>query len=175
MPCNLYDRIRQEIQRLRLGVVKEVAEPTEWVSPMMVVPKKDGSVRICVDYTKLNKPVKRELYHWQLPLAEKMFAKLSSARFFNSLDASSGFWHIPLAEECSSLTAFIIPFGRFRFTRLPFVILSGLKFSTALCQGRRKHLNFGAATHCSYTHIQQNKSFFPCHCIECVLRCMQTL
>ena len=55
VPYNLYDKVRLEIQRMmRLGVVKEVVEPTEWVSPMVVIPKKDGSVRICVDYTKLN-------------------------------------------------------------------------------------------------------------------------
>lgn len=105
------------------GVVKEVVEPTEWVSKMVVTPKRDGSVQICVDYTKLNKSVERERY--QLPVAEEIFAKLSGARFFTTLDAASGFWQISLDEECSSLTTFITPFGRFRFTRLPFGISSG--------------------------------------------------
>ena len=124
VPYNLYDKVRLEIQRMmRLGVVKEVVEPTEWASPMVVIPKKDGSVRICVDYTKLNKSVERERY--QLHVAEEIFAKLSGARFFTILDAASGFWQIPLDEECSSLTTFITPFGRFRFTRLPFGISSG--------------------------------------------------
>ena len=71
-------------------VVKEAVEPTEWVSPMVVVPKKGASVRICVDYSKLNKSVERERY--QLPLAEEIFTKLSRARFFTTLHAASGFW-----------------------------------------------------------------------------------
>ena len=89
---------------------------------MVVVPKKDGSVRICVDYTKLNRSVKRERF--QLQLAEDIFAKLRGAKFFTILDAASGFWQIPLTDG-SELTTFITPFGRYRFTRLPFGISSG--------------------------------------------------
>ena len=103
-------------------VIKEVTEPTAWVSPMVPVPKKDGSVRICVDLTKLNRSVKREQF--QLPTSEQLFAQLQGAKY-STLDASSGFWQIPLSEDCSPLTTFITPFGRYRFTRLPFGITSG--------------------------------------------------
>jgi transposase InsO family protein len=124
VPYQLYDKVRIELQRMmQLGVIKEVTEPTSWVSPMVIVPKKDGSVRICVDFTKLNQSVQREQF--QLPLAEEIFANLHGAKYFTTLDAASGFWQIPLTESCSPLTTFITPFGRFRFTRLPFGISSG--------------------------------------------------
>lgn len=124
IPYQLYDKVRLELQRmLQLGVITEVTEPTSWVSPMVIVPKKNDSVRICVDYTKLNQSVQRERF--QLPLAGEIFAKLHGAKFFTTLDAATGFWQIPLTESCSSLTTFITPFGRYRFTRLPFGISSG--------------------------------------------------
>ena len=123
VPYNLYDKVKAELERmLQLNVIKEVVDPTAWVSPMVVVPKKDGSVRICVDYTKLNRSVKRERF--QLPLAEDIFAKLCGAKFFTILDAASGFWQIPLTDG-SELTTFITPFGRYRYTRLSFGISSG--------------------------------------------------
>ena len=86
--------------------------------------KKDGSVRICVDYTKLNRAVKRERF--QLPLSEEIFAKLRGAKFFTVLDAASGFWQIPITQR-SEFTTFIIPFGRYQLTRLPFGISPGLE------------------------------------------------
>ena len=105
VPYNLYDKVKAELERmLQLNVIKEVVQLTAWVSPMVVVPKKDGSVRICVDYTKLNRSVKRERF--QLPLAEDIFAKLRGAKFFTILDAASGFWQIPLTDG-SELTTFI--------------------------------------------------------------------
>ena len=61
---------------------------------------------------------------FQLSKAE-LFAKMHGAKFFSTLDAASGFWQIPLAPESSDLTTFITPFGRYRFTRLPFGITSG--------------------------------------------------
>ena len=89
---------------------------------MVPVPKKDGKVRICVDFTELNRSVRREQF--QLPVAEDLFAKMHGARFFTTLDASSGFWQISLTSTCSHLTTFITPFGSYRFTRLPFGITS---------------------------------------------------
>lgn len=81
-----------------LGVIEQEDAPTDWVSPMVVVPKKDGSVRICVDYTRLNQSVKRE--HYQLPTAD---AKLRGAKYFSTLDACSGFWQVPLASASSRI------------------------------------------------------------------------
>ena len=124
VPYPLLDKVKAELQRMvESGVIEEVTEPTAWVSPMVPVPKKNGSVRICVDLTRLNHSVQREQF--QLPTADQLFASLHGAKYFSTLDAASGFYQIPLSEDCSSLTTFISPFGRYRFKRLPFGITSG--------------------------------------------------
>ena len=109
-----------------LGVISKIDEPTEWCSPMVVVPKPNGTVRICVDLTKLNESVQRE--RLLLPSVEQTLAQISGAKYFSKLDANSGFWQIQLAPESSKLTTFITPFGRFAFNRLPFGITSAPEY-----------------------------------------------
>ena len=107
----------------KLGVIQEVTDPTDWVSPMVPVMKKNGNVRVCIDFSELNKSIRRERF--QIPVAEEIFSMMQGARFFTILDAESGFWQIPLSDESSILTTFITPFGCFRCKRLPFGIFSG--------------------------------------------------
>ena len=121
VPVPLLPRVKAELERMRqLGVIVPVREPTNWCSGMMVVPKPQDKVRICVDLTQLNKSVRRE--HHQLLSVEQTLAQLARAKIFTKLDANSGFWQISLTPESSRLTTFITPFGRFCFTRLPFGI-----------------------------------------------------
>ena len=89
---------------------------------MVVVPKADVKVRICVDLTKLNESIQRERHI--LPSVEQTLGQLAGGQVFSKLDAHSGFWQIPLSKESSLLTTFITPFGRFCFNRLPFGITS---------------------------------------------------
>ncbi len=91
-------------------------------APMVPVIKKNGKVRICVDLKKLNEAVKRERFI--LPTLEDILPQLSGSCIFSTLDASSGFWQIPLDASCRKLTTFITPVGRFCFRRLPFGITS---------------------------------------------------
>ena len=84
--------------------------------------KKSGKVRLCVDLKKLNFSVKHERY--VLPTLEDVMSKLSGASVFSSLDATSGFYQIPLEEESCELTPLITPFRRYCFRRLPFGITS---------------------------------------------------
>jgi hypothetical protein len=119
----LLPKFKAELERMeQMGVVRRVRSPTDWCSSMVVVSKADGSVRICVDLSRLNESVRRE--HHPLPAVEQALAQLAEARVFSKLDANSGFWQIPLAEESALLTTFITPFGRFCFNRLPFGITS---------------------------------------------------
>ena len=105
-----------------MGVIAKVEQPTEWCAGMVVVPKADSKVRICVDLTRLNESVKRERH--PLPAVDQTLAQLAGAKVFTKLDANSGFWQIPLAPASSLLTTFITPFGRYCFHRLPFGISS---------------------------------------------------
>ena len=62
--------LRKKLQRMvKLGVIEKVEHPTDWCSPIVVVPKKNGSIRLCIDYTKLNQAVRREFF--PMPSIEK--------------------------------------------------------------------------------------------------------
>lgn len=117
----LMKSVEQELQRMEdLGVIAKVHEPTEWCAGMVVVPKANGKVRICIDLTNLNQSVRRH----PLPAVDQTLAQLAGAKVFSKLDGNSGFWQIPLAPESAKLTTFITPFGRYCFHRLPFGIMS---------------------------------------------------
>lgn len=105
-----------------IGVISMVTEPTPWCAGLVVVPKAQGKIRLCVDLTHLNTWVRRERHI--LPAVDQTQAMLAGAKVFTKLDATSGFWQIPLTKESSLLTTFIRPFGRYAFNRLPFGISS---------------------------------------------------
>lgn len=118
MPIPLLDKVKKELQRLcQLGVLKPVEEPTQYVSPIVVVPK-DKTVRICGDYTHLNKNIARPVY--PIPKVEVTLARLRGSEFYSKIDATSGFLQIPLDKASAKLTTIITPFGRFMYNRLPF-------------------------------------------------------
>ena len=123
VPIPMMQSVKEELERMQeMGVIERVTEPTSWCAGMVVVPKANGKVRICVDLTKLNASVKRERH--LLPSVEQVLAQVAGSKFFSKLDANSGFWQIPLSPDSSLLTTFITPFGRFFFRRLPFGITS---------------------------------------------------
>ena len=122
IPLPLLPKVKEELRMQELGVISPLTEPTDWCAGMLVVPKSDGRVRICVDLTRLNKDVQSERHI--IPSVEHTLAQLGGAKVFSKLDANSGFWQIKLAYKSSFLTTFITPFGRFRFNRLPFGITS---------------------------------------------------
>ena len=73
-----------------LGVIKKVEQPTDWCAGIVVVPKSNGSLQICVDLTRLNASVRRERH--VLPAVDQVVAQLSDAKVFTKLDANAGFW-----------------------------------------------------------------------------------
>ena len=109
-----------------LGVISKVDSPTPWCVGMVVVQKKSGAVRICVDFRPLNESVLCEVH--PLPTVEETLGQLFGAKVFSKLDANCGFWQIPLEESCRHLTAFITPFGRYMFNKLPFGISSAPEY-----------------------------------------------
>ena len=102
---------------------QQVTCPTEWISSLMVVPKRDSTkLRICLDPKDFNRAIRRE--HYPLPTIEDVATHLHGAKMFSLLDVRSGFWHVMLDEQSSYLTTFNTLFGRYRWTRLPFGICS---------------------------------------------------
>ena len=127
IPLPLMPKVKLELQRMEdMGVIRKVEQPTDWCASIVVVPKSNGSLRICVDLTKLNASVRRERH--VLPAVDQIVAQLSNATIFTKLDANAGFWQIKLADESDLYTTFITPFGRFCFQRLPFGITSAPEF-----------------------------------------------
>ena len=123
VPLPLRSKVAEELDRMeKAGVISKVTEPTEWCAGMVVVPKKSGNVRICVDLKPLNQSVLREVH--PLPKVDETLAQLAGAKVFSKLDANSGFWQIPLSQSSRLLTTFITPMGRYCFNKLPFGISS---------------------------------------------------
>ena len=123
VPAALRSQLKEELDRMEeLGIIARVTVPTEWVSSLVVVPKKDSKLRICLDPRDLNAAIQRE--HYQLPTIEDIASRLSGAKVFTVLDVKQGFWHIPLEEQGSYMTTFNSPFGRYRWLRMPFGISS---------------------------------------------------
>ena len=75
---------------LETGVIKRADEPTDWCASMVVVPKPSGEVRICVDLTKLNANIKREVH--PLPSVDYTLSKIGNSKIFFKIDVNSAFW-----------------------------------------------------------------------------------
>ena len=119
VPIAIQPKLKEELDRTEsLGVISKVTKPTYWVSSLVIVHKPDGRIRVCLDPKDLNAAIKRS--HLQSPTAEDIISKMSGARYFSKLDASSGYWQTKLDEESSKLLCFKSPFGRYKFNRLPF-------------------------------------------------------
>jgi Reverse transcriptase (RNA-dependent DNA polymerase) len=127
---------------LRSGVIEPAT--SEWASPVVLVPKPDGSLRFCIDYRKLNAITVRDTY--PIPRMDECIYSLEDAVVFSTLDYNSGSWQIPLDEADRDKTTFCSHAGTFRFLRMAFglrnapetfqkpvdIILSGLKWRTCL-------------------------------------------
>lgn len=80
--------------------------------------KKDGALRLCVDYRQLNRKTRRDAF--PLPRNEEFLDALSDARWFSTLDLASGYNQVPVEKKDKCKTAFCTPFGLFEFNRMPF-------------------------------------------------------
>ncbi|EIE82990.1 hypothetical protein RO3G_07695 [Rhizopus delemar RA 99-880] len=94
-----------------------------WASPCFFIPKKDGSLRLVIDYRKLNKMVKQDAY--PLPHIDELLDSVGGATIFSTLDCTSGYHQLPLNEEHAERTGFVTKRGTFSFNVLPFGITTG--------------------------------------------------
>lgn len=136
--------IQEEVNKM---LERDVIEPSDspWSSPVVLVRKKDNSWRFCVDYRRLNKITKKDVY--PLPRIDDTLDCLKGANFFSSMDLSSGYWQVEVDEADREKTAFITPEGLYQFKVMPFGlcnapatfermmdnILRHLKWTTCLC------------------------------------------
>ncbi len=122
MPPSQYEEVKAHIkQLLEQNVIRESCSP--YSSPIIIVKKKDGSIRMCVDYRQLNAKTRRDTY--SLPRIEESLDALSGACWFSTLDLASGYNQVAVAEKDKQKTAFCIPFGLFEYNHLPYGLSNG--------------------------------------------------
>lgn len=117
-PIHPSDReaVKQHLKELLdAGIIKESQSP--FASPVVLVRKKNGSIRLCIDYRKLNARTIRDAY--ALPNIEETLAALSGAKWFSVMDLKSGYYQVEMAKEDKPKTAFTCPLGFFEFNRMP--------------------------------------------------------
>ena len=119
-PINLKDKIKAEFEDMeQKGVIRKVDEPTDWVSNVCFVTKKDNSLRVCLDPQRLNDGLKRCPH--KIPTVEELNRKFSGAKYFSKLEAKACYWSCQLEEKSQLLTTFRSPLGqRYCFLRMPF-------------------------------------------------------
>ncbi|UYV68834.1 K02A2.6-like [Cordylochernes scorpioides] len=106
---------------LKNGIISHSSSP--WASPIILVKKKNGTFRFCVDYRNLNSVTVKDQY--PLPRIDDCFDSLHGARYFTSLDLCSGYWQVEVEEQDREKTAFITPDGLYQFNVLPFGLCNG--------------------------------------------------
>ena len=99
-----------------------VIEPSQsdWASPIVLVRKKDGSIRLCVDYRKLNAQSKVDAY--PMPRIEDILDRVGKANFITTLDLARGYWQVPVSDEDRHKTVFTSPFGLYQFCVMSFIL-----------------------------------------------------
>lgn len=118
IPPTQYEEVRKHLQEmLDIGAIRKSSSP--WASAVVLVTKKDGSLRFCIDLCKLNNRTVKDSY--ALPRIEETLECLSGAKWFTSLDLKSGYWQVEMSEECKEMTAFTVgPLGFYECERMPF-------------------------------------------------------
>ena len=125
-PYRIAPRFKEEVkaqinQLLQLGILQPSTSP--WSSSIVTVKKKDGGIRICIDYRAVNAITAADPY--QIPLIEELLDLLGDAKFISKVDLNKGFHQIPISPVDMSKTAFCTPWGKFEFKVMPFGLRNG--------------------------------------------------
>jgi hypothetical protein len=124
-PQELEELKKQLANMLSKGLICPSASP--WGSPVLFVDKRDGTIRLCVDFCKLNEVTIKNKY--QLPKIEDMFDQLNGAKVFSKIDLRIGYHQLKVRESDIPKTAFTTRYGLFEYTVMSFGLTNALPIS----------------------------------------------
>ena len=120
MPHAYHDTVKQDLREMEeASIIKP--STSKWASPIVLMPKKDGTLQMCVDYRKLSAVSEADAY--PMPRIDELIDRLGGAKYISTLHLTRGYWQVPVATESQGKTAFTTPFGLYDFT----VMLFGLQ------------------------------------------------
>ncbi|KAG7304531.1 hypothetical protein JYU34_011480 [Plutella xylostella] len=114
---------------------------SSYASPALLVSKKDGQKRLCIDYRALNKITAKDKY--PMPRIEDLIDRLNGAKVFSNLDLKCGYYQLKMADDAIDKTAFITEDGHYEFLRLPFGLVNGPSFFQQVMNKVLGSLRFG--------------------------------
>ena len=185
LPLKHYEWVQREIESLEhAGVITK--SMSKWASPIVIVPKKSApgeplKRRLCVDFRKVNKlqqevitagKTKGQISIHLLPKIDEMYAKLKGAKVFSTIDLRSGYHHIALGKSSRAKTAFVMPFGKYKFLMVPFGLAQAPAYFQLLMNKVLKGLKF-AMTYLDDIIIFSQDELQHLEHLEIVFSCLQ--
>lgn len=119
-PHHMKETIRKELDKMLEMDIVETSE-SDYSAPVVLIRKRDGSCRFCLDYRQLNKVCVFDAE--PMPSVEDLFVKLAGCRYYSKIDLSKGYWQVPLDDDAKRKSAFSTPFGLFQFKRMSFGLM----------------------------------------------------
>lgn len=145
LPKARLQTVQEEVaELLREGLIEPSTSP--WASPIVLVPKKDGTHRLCIDYRRLNEVTQADQF--PMPRIEELIDGLAGATYISTIDLTKGYWQVPVAKDSIEKTAFTTPFGKYQFLVMPF----GLVGAPSVFQ-RLMTNTFADSPHCTAAYM----------------------
>ena len=143
LPYHTRKKVSLELERLmKNDCIEKFKGPSTWINPIVVVPKPNGNIRLCLDMRRANEAIVRERH--QIPKVEEILPELHNAKYFSKIDLKEGYHQIELGEESRHITTFLTHEGCFQSKRLVYGVSSAfeqfqkvIEQSTAGCPGTR--------------------------------------
>ena len=158
VPFALREEMARQIEHMQTaGVIQPSASP--WASPVVMVRKKDGAHRFCIDYRQLNAVTKADTY--PLPRIDDLLDQLGQCHYFSTLDLASGYWQIRMSTASREKTAFVTPHGLYEFCVMPFGLTNAPAVFQRLMQRLVARLNPAAGPDFVAVYIDDILVFSP--------------